>query len=139
MNITLMRIGIGIFFGLDSLRRALRYAPVRGAAPWGSDRRAPIVFLFVLLLCVSIAEHRIAEVDAEWDPDVVVENDDGFDSDEICGKLTLVDDVPRPMTPLIHEAIDHDVPSLTVAPRKRLVVDRSDPRAPPRPSVASGV
>jgi len=122
--------------GFFSASRRFGGSTARG----GDNRRATFVFLFVLLLCVSVAEHRLAEFDIEeWDPDVAVENDDGFDADEICGKLTLVDDVPRPVPPLIHEAIDYDVPFLKVAPRGRLVIDRSDPRAPPRPPVVANV
>ncbi len=97
-----------------------------------SDRwRVPIAVLFALLLWVVNAERRLAELDLDWQGDVLLENDEGVDGDEILTKLVFVDDVTRPVAPPLLGLVGGKIVSLIPAAVPLLVVGRSDPRAPP--------
>ncbi len=93
--------------------------------------RVPIAVLFALLVCVVSAERRLAELDLDWQGDVLLENDEGVDGDEILTKLVFADDVTRPVAPSLLGLVEGEIGSLIPAAVPLLVVDRSDSRAPP--------
>jgi len=93
--------------------------------------RVPIVVLFAVLVCVTLVERRLAELDLGWNGDVLLENDEGVDGDEILTKLTFVDDATRPVAPSLLGLVEGEIVSLLPGAVSLLVVDRTDSRAPP--------
>ena len=94
-------------------------------------RRVPICVLFLLLLLTAAAQRRLADLDFEWDSETLIENDETVDGDEITNKLTLLDDVARPVAPALAEPVRESSSPPPAGPHPLLPVDRADPRAPP--------
>ncbi len=94
-------------------------------------RRVPICVLFLLLLLTAVVQRRLADLDFERDPEILIENNETLGGDEITNKFTLLDDVVRPVAPALAEPVGESSSPPPAGPHPLLLVDRADPRAPP--------
>ncbi len=86
---------------------------------------------FALLVLLASGQRRLAELDFATDDEWLLENNDAVDGDEVFTKLTLHDNAQWPVAIMVGAPIEARVVWISPRALGLLVVDRSDPRAPP--------
>jgi len=94
-------------------------------------QQIPFAILFLVLVLLTFAQRRLAELDFDSTGIVRLENNAKLDGDEIFNRLIFVDDTTTPRAPQVVEAWRRG-PILLEASSLTLVTLRlSEPRAPP--------
>ena len=94
-------------------------------------RRVPFAILFLVLVLLTFAQRRLAELDFDSTGVVRIENNDKLDGDEIFNRLVFVDDTTAPRVPAAGKVCHAGLISLEACSLGLVTLRPSEPRAPP--------
>ena len=94
-------------------------------------RRVPFAILFLVLVLLTFAQRRLAELDFDSTGVVRIENNDKLDGDEIFIRLVFVNDTAVPRAPEAGVACPAGLVSLQACSLGLVTLRPSEPRAPP--------
>ena len=94
-------------------------------------QQIPFAILFLVLVLLTIAQRRLAELDFDSTGVVRMENSDKLDGDEIFNRLIFVDDTVAPRAPAAGEAFHARFASLEACALALVTIRPSEARAPP--------
>jgi hypothetical protein len=91
----------------------------------------PLAVLLCVLVLLTFAERRLAELDFDSTGVVRIENNEKPDGDEIINRLVFVDDTTEPIAPTVGDTCHAALIPIESCPRSRITVRLSESRAPP--------
>jgi hypothetical protein len=94
-------------------------------------QQIPFAILFLVLVLLTFAQRRLAELDFDSTGVVRIENNDKLDGDEIFNRLVFVDDTVAPRAPAAGEDCNARFVSLEACSLALVTIRPSEPRAPP--------
>jgi hypothetical protein len=94
-------------------------------------QQIPFAILFLVLVLLTFAQRRLAELDFDSTGIVRLENNDKLEGDEIFNRLVFVDDTVAPRAPAAGEACHARCVSLDACSLALVTIRPSEPRAPP--------
>ena len=94
-------------------------------------QQIPFAILFLVLVLLTFAQRRLAELDFNSTGVVRIENNDKLDGDEIFNRLVFVDNTVAPRAPAVGEACHAGLVSLEACSLALVTLRLSEPRAPP--------
>ena len=91
----------------------------------------PLAVLLCVLVLLTFAERRLAELDFDSTGVVRIENNEKPDGDEIINRLIFVDKATEPRAPVVGDASHAALIPIESCPRSLITVRLSESRAPP--------